>query len=157
MENTGKLNYLGTQGYENENSTSHIENKYNFERALSCDMKSEQEDSQNLSSSNVKYYNKIKTQDIRKAERKINIISEDLSSSGLDNVVYEEYLRLSNSSGITKKNPISSELLSTKAKGSYKYQSIIAEKGLFSKNERINARKQYFHNFGENLNKQNLE
>lgn len=157
IENADKLNYVGTQGHENENSSNHIENKYNFDRALSCDMKSEQEESQQLSSSNVKYYNTIKAQDVRKADRKLNIISEDLSSSGLDNVIYDEYLRLSSSSGIVKKMPINSELQTTKANGSYKYQSIIAEKGLFSKNERINERKQYFHNFGENLNKQSLE
>jgi hypothetical protein len=190
IETHGSLNYVGTQCYDNESSSNHIEGRYNFDRPMSCELKSDHEDSHNFGEhrdqnyQDVKYwagmtsskdlqFNKYLTnslnsiqvdkyytnnnQGIKKDEQNINILSEDLSSSGLDNMVNDEYSGFSSSSGTRTKDQIVAGFLTAKANRNVDYKAMKAEKGLFCKNERINARKQYFHNLGKNLNRQSLE
>jgi hypothetical protein len=149
--------------------------KCSYDRAFSCDIKSdkgERDYLQNRRDSSQKkatYYELIKSQ-VNNANKKKNRIIENYShnrlkmqnlshhenhrNGGVQPSVYEEYLN-------TRKSPTSSTLttkfMSSKISRDYNQNSEITQKGLFSKNERINSKKLYFHNFGESLNRQSLE
>jgi hypothetical protein len=166
----GSLNYVGTQCYDNESSANHIEGRYNFDRPMSCELKSDHEDSHNFGEhrdqnyQDAKYragiasmtsgkdlqFNKYLTssinsiqvdkyytnnnQCIKKDEQNNKIISEDLSSSGIDNMVSDEYSRFSSSSGTRTKDELVAGFLTAKANRNVEYRAMKAEKGLFCKN-----------------------
>lgn len=152
--------------------TSH---KCSYDRAFSCDIKSdkgERDFLQNRRDSSQKkatYYETIKSH-VNQAAKKKNRIIENYSNNRLkvqnlshhesqrnamvQPTVYEDYLN-------TRKSPTSGTMttnfMSSKISRDYNENLARTHKGLFSKNERINSKKMYFHNFGESLNRQSLE
>lgn len=153
------------------------EQKYIFDRAMSCDVNNDHCDKYYSKSSDThkapSYSITHKNQELEKlimrntqryfAESNLNNSqkcnafenSEDLGSSGVYNSAFDEYMHFPTSNVLRNNvNPMACGYLASKNSREVMKTANHTERGLFSKNEKINSRKQYFHKIGESLNKE---
>lgn len=169
-------------GLETEVAHGDTDHKFSFDRALSCDIKSDKGDhSYSIENTNpnhkkLRYYDTMKSQEFgylaknhgirnvseNSSKNQLRMLScenkEDVNPANLKNSAYEEYLKFKNISSLrTKTNPLLTGFVNTKASREFQQQVAKTDKGLFTNNERINSKKQYFHKFGESLNRESLD
>ncbi|CAI2383587.1 unnamed protein product [Moneuplotes crassus] len=145
--------YLPSQEIDVENHRKEIEQRYNFERALSCDMKTSDVCEDNSKDYKRKFYKNVRNNEFKNYHKK----DGNTSSSGMDSFFLENLPgRKQPKKYAPDKCRIGPKIGSKLSRDQFITQSRTA-KGLFSNNEAINSRKNYFQKLGENLKKQSVD